>query len=56
MFPSLIHFKEGNNMNKLLETNLLIINGYPLKVYHVLSSLLGAVVAWILMASIFAIF
>ncbi len=56
MFPSLTHFKESYNMNKLLETNLFIINGYPLKVYHVLSGSLGAVGAWILMASIFAIF
>lgn len=47
---------KGNEMNKLLETNLLILNGYPLKVYHVLIASLGAIVAWLTMVFTFAIF
>lgn len=43
-------------MNKLLETNLIILNGYPLKLYHVLIASLGAIVAWFIMVFIFAIF
>ena len=43
-------------LDKLLAGNILIIGGYPVKVYHILSSLLGAFVAWVLMAAIFAIF
>jgi hypothetical protein len=43
-------------MNKFLETNLIILNGYPLKVYHVLSASLGAIVAWFITVFIFAIF
>jgi len=56
MFPSLIHFKEGNGMQKILNCNLFVIGGYPVKVYQILSSLLGAFVAWVLMVGIFAIF
>ena len=43
-------------MSKLLETNLVILNGYPLKLYHVLIASLGAVVAWFIMVFMFAIF
>ena len=56
MVPSLIHFKERNEMQKILEMNLLVIGGYPVKVYHVVGGSLGAFVAWVLMVGIFAIF
>jgi len=43
-------------MNKFLETNLIILNGYPVKLYHVLIASLGAVVIWFIMVFTFAIF
>ena len=43
-------------MNNFLKMNLVILNGYPLKVYHVLIASLGAIVAWLTMVFAFAIF
>ena len=48
--------KGKNEMNKFLKTNLLILNGYPVKLYHVLIASLGAIVAWFIMVFTFAIF
>tara|TARA_R110000744_G_scaffold48445_3_gene105836 strand:- start:134 stop:316 length:183 start_codon:yes stop_codon:yes gene_type:complete len=43
-------------LNKLLEANIFVIGGYPVKGYLLIGASLGALVAWILMAAIFAIF
>ena len=48
--------KGKNEMNKFLETNLVILNGYPVKLYHVLIASLGALAAWFIMVFAFAIF
>ena len=59
-FPHLLTLKEGYNMfkklDKLLAGNILVIGGYPIKAWLIIGASLGAFVAWVLMAAIFAIF
>tara|TARA_R100001369_G_scaffold68048_1_gene95677 strand:+ start:104 stop:247 length:144 start_codon:yes stop_codon:yes gene_type:complete len=43
-------------LDKLLAGNILVIGGYPIKAWLIIGASLGAFVAWVLMAAIFAIF